>query len=267
MPADWQLPPGIPRSVWEFAADTQIPFQEHAHLAAAPLLEFDQRLVHHWFPTPGRLIDLGCGTGRSLAEFGSRGFECTGIDVSQPSLVAARERLDSRNQKATLLRANLCELDCVAGYSFDYALLLFGTLGMVRGRNERLQVLSHAARMLRTGGQLALHVHNFWPHLFIQGGRGWLVRDLWRRLWNSDDAGDTWRGYRGIPRIYHHVFSRREICRLLQRTGFHIEEIVPLRAGNLGPSATDLTAVGPLVNLRCTGWLIRAERGPAVETS
>src|SRR5262249_37194202 len=89
---DWRLPRGVSRSVWEFAHDRSIARDEDRHLADAPLLEFDRETVARWFATPGKLIDLGCGTGRSLAEFSRRGFECVGVDLSRESLAVAAER-------------------------------------------------------------------------------------------------------------------------------------------------------------------------------
>jgi ubiquinone/menaquinone biosynthesis C-methylase UbiE len=277
MPADWQLPPGVSRSLWEFAADEQLPQTEEQHLGQAPLLRFDHALVDQWFERPGRVIDLGCGTGRSVAALARRGFECTGVDLSQPSLRVAQERLQREGLAARLLRGNLCELEFLPDGQFDYALLLFGTLGMVSGSQSRRQVLAHAHRLLVPGGRLALHVHSLWPHLFQTGGRGWLLRDLAKRLAGSPTAGDTHRDYRGIPRIYHHVFSRRELHRLLRDTGFDITREIPLAP--LGeftpiwppgtqpadkptpPVPESLAQTGLFRNLRCTGWMVEVRRG------
>lgn len=276
MPADWQLPPGVSRSLWEFAADEQLPQTEDQHLGQTPLLQFDHALVEQWFERPGRVIDLGCGTGRSLVTLAQRGFQCTGVDLSQPSLQVARQRLREAGLSATLLRGNLCELEFLPDGQFDYALLLFGTLGMVAGGASRRQVLAHAHRLLVPGGRLALHVHSLWPHLFQMGGRGWLVRDLAKRLVGSPTAGDTHRDYRGIPRIYHHVFSRREIQHLLRDSGFEITREIPLAP--LGdftpvwptgtqptdkpspPTPSSLTQTGLFRNLRCTGWMVEVRR-------
>src|SRR6266478_9644417 len=155
---DWRLPRGVSRSVWEFAHDRSISRDEGGHLADAPLLEFDRETVARWFTTPGKLIDLGCGTGRSLADFSRRGFECVGVDLSRESLAVAAERTARATPPVALLRGNLCDLDCLHDGQFDSALLLFGTLGMVSGQENRRQVLEHARRVLRPGGLFALHL-------------------------------------------------------------------------------------------------------------
>jgi ubiquinone/menaquinone biosynthesis C-methylase UbiE len=265
---DWRLPPGVTRSLWEFAHDREIARDEARHLAGAALLEFDHRVVAGWFATPGRLVDLGCGTGRSLVDFARRGFDCLGIDLSHEALLVADERIAAARQTAGLVQGNLCALECLTDREFDYALLLFGTLGMVSGRDYRRRILEHARRILKPGGFLALHVHNVWRHLNSPQGRGWLVRDLAKRLLGHPTAGDSEHAYRGVPRMYHHAFTRREIIALLHLCGFAIREMIPLApldhsaessAESKSDGARDLACWGWLRNWRATGWLILAQ--------
>jgi len=265
---DWRLPQGVSRSVWEFSHDPRIARDEDQHLAGAPLLDFDRQIMRQWFPNPCRLVDLGCGTGRTLVEFASRGCECTGIDLSDDSLAVAAERLSARGLHATLIKANLCDLSCLAGDAFDGGLLLFGTLGMISGPDNRRQVVAQAGRLLQPGGRLALHVHNVWRHLFSPTGRSWLARDLVKRLSGNPKAGDTEHDYRGIPRMFHHAFSLREVRHLLSDCGFTIRELLPLAPvsgmaqGESGSTdaVPDLICRGWSRNLRATGWLILAEK-------
>jgi SAM-dependent methyltransferase len=268
--ADWRLPAGVSRALWEFAHDPEIARHEGQHLAGAPLLEFDRDVVRQWFPTACRLVDLGCGTGRTLVDFATRGCDCVGVDLSDESLKVAAERLTAVGRSATLIRANLCELGCLPDGDFDGACLLFGTLGMITGRDNRRRVLVEARRLLRPAGRLALHVHNVWRHFFSPPGRRWLARDFVKRLARNPAAGDTEHDYRGIPRMFHHAFTLGEIRRLLTSCGFSIRELIPLApvasASDSGhhrlPAGTpDLICRGWLTNLRATGWLILAEAG------
>jgi ubiquinone/menaquinone biosynthesis C-methylase UbiE len=272
---DWRLPRGVSRSVWEFAHDRSIARDEDRHLAEAPLLEFDRETVTGWFATPGKLIDLGCGTGRSLAEFSGRGFECVGVDLSRESLAVAAERTANAAPPVVLVQTNLCDLDCFNDARFDYALLLFGTLGMVSSHEHRRQVLEHVQRILKPGGLLALHVHNVWRNLYSPQGRRWLARDLAKRVIRRPTAGDTEHDYRGVPRIYHHSFTRGEITRLLRRCGFRTHQTVPLAplddrqfaaAPRDAKHRADLTCRGWFPSLKATGWLILAE-APDMEGS
>lgn len=262
---DWQLPPGVPRPLWEYVHDKQIAVDDARFLAGESLLAIDQRLVLEVAESltargAQRCIDLGCGTGRLSRTLVDRGWSVVGVDLSQPSLTVARSGPDAPSHgRLALLRANLCELEAVAGPPFDLALLMFGTLGMISGHVHRRAVLDSAARLLAPGGTLLFHVHNWWRHLDHPTGRRWLVRDIGRVLKRRDDAGDTSHDYRGIPGVYHHVFRRSEWQRLLRKSGFVITREWPL-AFPESPSGDFLQGPSFWTALRCTGWIVAATR-------
>ena len=56
--------------------------------------------------------------------------------------------------------------------------MLFSTLGMIRGRENRQRVLNHVRRILKPGGLFVVHVHNLWYNLYDPGGPWWLVKNL-----------------------------------------------------------------------------------------
>src|SRR5207247_10550109 len=53
---------------------------------------------------PGRLLDVGCGTGAHTAAFAERGWDVVGVDISEDLLERARGRaLDVRDADAAAL--------------------------------------------------------------------------------------------------------------------------------------------------------------------
>lgn len=252
--ADWQLPPGVSRSLWEFAHDRSIARDEQPHLAGSPLLKMDQQLVEQWLPEPGRVADLGCGTGRIALSLARRGFEVLGVDLSCESLQVALEKAEGEGLRLSAIEGNLCELDCIADQSCDVALLMFATLGMVSGRENRAQILTHAARILKPGGRLVLHAHSIWSQRIARAGRWWILRDLWRRLIGSTSAGDTFQDYRGIPGMYHHLFTRGELLGLLKQSGFKPVDVVTL----IPEGESGLRVERRARDTQAVGWIILA---------
>src|SRR5206468_1805329 len=124
-PADWQLPPGVDRGLWDYLHDPGVARNYDAGLAGTPLFEVDQRFVERHCPQPGRLIDLGCGTGRLLVPFAQRGYWVLGVDLSAEMLAVARRRATEAQAPVQLLRANLTDLGALADGSFDHATCLF----------------------------------------------------------------------------------------------------------------------------------------------
>jgi SAM-dependent methyltransferase len=245
-PADWQLPPGVTRGLWDYLHDAELARDYDARLAGTPLLDLDLRFAAEHFLKPGRLLDLGCGTGRLLLPFATRGFHTLGVDLSAEMLRVALTKASAAGLAVDLVQANLVQLEMLRDESFDYAACLFSTLGMVMGAAERQQVLAHAYRLLRPGGKLILHVHNRWFALWDPPGRLWLLKDLWRSLRGNADGGDrVMPTHQGIAGLALHHFTRGEIEKHLVEAGFRLSEVRPI----------SLRADGVLPRPRWFGWL------------
>lgn len=246
-PPDWQLPAGVRRELWDYLHDAEQARTYDERLAGTPLLRADVEFVERHCPTPGRLLDLGCGTGRVLVPLAQRGQRVLGVDLSEEMLKVAGEKAAAAGVGVSLLKANIVELGCLADASFDYVLCLFSTLGMVAGAEHRLRVVAHVARLLRPGGTFVLHVHNRWYNAWDRAGRRWLLRDLARSLRGRPDAGD--RSEIGGPTLHH--FTRREAEKLLTDAGFTLVEVQPV---STGPATRPRWFAG----LRTYGWLLAA---------
>jgi SAM-dependent methyltransferase len=241
-PADWQLPAGVNRGLWDYVHSAEVARGYDAGLAGTPLFDADRLFVERHCPRPGRLIDLGCGTGRLLPPLAARGYWALGVDLSAEMLAVARARAAAAGAAVHLLRANLTELDALRGGSFDYAVCLFSTLGMVTGPGMRERVVGHAYRLLRPGGRFVLHVHNLWFNAWGRGGRAWLLRDRLKALRGAASAGDrVMPPHQGVAGLTLHLFTRREALRLLRAAGFRILEVRPV-------------GLGPEGRLRCPFW-------------
>jgi len=243
-PADWQLPPGVTRALWDYAHSDDLARGYDAALQGSSLFAADIAFVRKHAGPPGWLIDLGCGTGRLLAALA--GWHRVGVDLSPAMLAVARAAAPD----AHLVRADLARLDALAG-GYDLACCLFSTLGMVAGEANRRAVVAHAARLLRPGGVFVVHVHNYWWNLWEPAGRAWLLRDLW------GGTGDRpMPAHQGVTGLALHHFTRGEAVRLLRGAGLEIIEVLPLGLGD----GSRLAWPWWLGRLRAYGYLIAARR-------
>lgn len=252
VPPEWQLPAGVPRGTWQYAQQDDIARQYDAYFADNRLFEFDQQVLARHFRQPGLLIDLGCGTGRILMPFARKGFPTLGVDLSLPMLRVVGEKARCQGLVIHRLCANLVELGCLADAVADYAVCLFSTLGMIRGRANRRQTLEHICRVLKPGGWFVVHVHNVWYSLLYAAGRRWLAGHLLAALVRRDvERGDRFFQYLGIPNVFVHSFSERELRRDLRQAGFRIEDLIRLHATRQRP----LRAGWFLGSIRANGWI------------
>lgn len=128
-----------------------------------------------WKRPPGRLLDVGCGTGDLAALFGSRGWSVAGIE---PSATAAEH---ARTIGVEAVAGTLADAPWPDG-EFD-AILFNHSLEHI---DEPAQAVAEAARLLRPGGLLAIAVPNFgsWHRRLF--GSAWFQLDLPRHLQHFD---------------------------------------------------------------------------------
>jgi SAM-dependent methyltransferase len=124
---------------------------------------------------PGRLLDVGCGTGDLAAVFMRHGWQVSGIEPSQQAAQFAREAgVDAVN-------GTLADAPWEDGH-FD-AIVFNHSLEHI---DKPAEALADAARLLRPGGLLAVAVPNFgsWHRRLF--GSAWFQLDLPRHLQHFD---------------------------------------------------------------------------------
>jgi SAM-dependent methyltransferase len=254
----WRLPSGVTLGLWQYAHADHIADDYDDYFAENSLFEFDESVLAGHFTQPGLLVDLGCGTGRLLVPFARRGFRGLAVDLSMPMLDVVGQKAREESLSIDRVRANLTQLDCLRDGVADYAICMFSTLGMVRGRQNRRRALGHAWRLLKPGGKFVLHVHNRWYNLFDPQGRVWLMRNLWGAWWRGDqEPGDKFFDYRGIPNMFLHVFTRGELKADLAAAGFRIVEFIALDTQRRHA----LRRPWWLGRLRANGWIVVCTHG------
>jgi SAM-dependent methyltransferase len=257
-PPAWRLPEGVNAALWRYTQTPRLAEEEDEYFRGHPLFQADARILDDRFTEPGRLADLGCGAGRHALRFARRGFAVVAVDLSDAMLAQVLAKAQAAGASARLLglRASLCELGALRDRSFDYALSMFSTLGMIRGSAARRQALSEAYRILRPGGRLALHAHNLFLNLRNPQGRLWLLHQALKIALRMPDAGDRRMTYRGIPDMEVHLYRWGELHRELRGAGFQIDEVLAIDA----VQARSIVAPWFLPRLRAGGWIVLARR-------
>jgi ubiquinone/menaquinone biosynthesis C-methylase UbiE len=207
------------------------------------------------FKRPGKLLDLGCGTGRHALHFAERGFDVTGVDLSEHMLAITRAKAREAGTPITLINSNICDMPAVPDGCHDYAICMFSTLGMIRRERNRVNAVREIRRKLAPSGKFVAHFHNMYFNLWDWAGIKWLLRTiLYGKFLPGVETGDKYfKSYRGIPNMYLHLFSLGEIKRLFRKGGFEITEIVYMT-----PDRTEELSRGLFRNLRSNGFIIEA---------
>ncbi|RMF88115.1 MAG: class I SAM-dependent methyltransferase, partial [Planctomycetota bacterium] len=221
--ANWSLP-GVPCGVWEYAQSAELPYLYDHTFATNDLFVLDEQVIGKYLTHPGVVLDLGCGTGRTLLPLAARGFRAMGVDLSRTMLQAVRKKAAARNIEVCCVQANLVDLGCFRNNVADFALCLFSTLGMITPRAARRAVLEHIQRILKPGGIAVLHVHNVWFNLWNRPGRAWLVRHAKDVFRGKTAFGDRWFEFAGARDVFVHAYTRRELLADLRAARLRVIE-------------------------------------------
>jgi SAM-dependent methyltransferase len=136
---------------------------------------FYAKLAH---ASGGRVLELACGTGRVTLALAERGFDITGIDVSEGMLTMARRKAaacpDAVRDRLTLVHQDMTRLDLPA--RFGFAFVPFRSFQHLLTIELQRAALAATRRHLVPDGRLALHL--FDPRLDLLSGAATLPAEI-----------------------------------------------------------------------------------------
>ncbi|MEI6434218.1 MAG: class I SAM-dependent methyltransferase [Bacteroidota bacterium] len=100
-----------------------------------------------------KILDIGCGTGRHSIELSKRGYNVTGIDLSDSQLEKAREKAAMQNLNIIFQKQDARNLPFEE--EFDVAIMLCeGSFPLMETDEMNHEILVKAGRSLKPGGKL-----------------------------------------------------------------------------------------------------------------
>ena len=104
-----------------------------------------------------RILDVGCGRGRTTVPLKEAGFDVIGIDISEEMIRAAKHKFDDIDFRVM----DACDLK-FEDETFDYVLFSFNGLDVIYPEAKRLLALRETYRVLKKDGLFVFSSHNRW---------------------------------------------------------------------------------------------------------
>ena len=184
----------------------------------------------------GRILDVGCGTGRHYIPLAKKGYEVFGVDLSQNMLSVLKTKLKDADLEPNFLRKDMREIDFSA--EFD-AMICMNSVFMYLLTDEDIsQALAAFHRALRPGGVAIIDIMNFlsllgrykedivehqtWYGLKIDRAIKHSVEDV-PAIWNHREFGIIEDSSTKTTYSEHHRFrmlNYNEMTRFLMEAGF-----------------------------------------------
>jgi ubiquinone/menaquinone biosynthesis C-methylase UbiE len=219
----------------------------------------------------GRVLELGCGTGRVTKPLARAGVDIVGIDRSAPMLARAWQamtRLPNHpiTQFARLVRGDIRALP-FAARSFSMVLAPYGILQSLTKPRDLAATLASVARIVERGGTFGIDLvpdvpkwREYTNKVQLRGRSGGanltlvesVRQDRRRRLTTFEQRYVERRNGRTRDHCFELVFrtlSVPEMSRQLERAGFRVEAVLGDYQGRAWDERADV-------------WIIMARRDP-----
>ncbi|MFA5115289.1 MAG: class I SAM-dependent methyltransferase [Candidatus Omnitrophota bacterium] len=99
-----------------------------------------------------KILDIGCGTGRHAIEMAKRGYQVTGIDLSESQLKRAREKAKEQGVEVDFQRHDARNLPFKG--DFDLAIMLCeGGFSLMETDEMNFEILKSATKSLKNNGK------------------------------------------------------------------------------------------------------------------
>ena len=113
--------------------------------------DLDLLLASRYAPTPGRLLDLGCGGGETSVYFAQHGFEVSALEFSPAALTLARQNAENAGVSGAFTEGDMTHPLPFADDAFD-VVSDHRAFHCVVDPNKRANTLKEIHRVLRPGG-------------------------------------------------------------------------------------------------------------------
>ncbi len=173
------------------------------------LFPIEKKCLQRYFPKPpARVLDLGCGTGRTTEHLCRLNYDVVAVDITAAMIEYARNKIpgaDFRVMDATCLD--------LRSESFDAVWFSFNGLDSIYPLQKRTAAIKEIRRVLKPGGIFLFSAHNivgrytrffrpickcfkYHAEFFLQS----LGKPLMQNYWREKHYSDGWLTmYCGIP--------------------------------------------------------------------
>jgi SAM-dependent methyltransferase len=184
----------------------------------------------------GLLLDLACGTGSMSVELSKRGFEVTGVDLSEEMLSQAQNKMYASGESILFLCQDMRALDLYG--TVDCAVCTLDSLNHLNDENDLKEAFRNVALFLEDNGIFIFDMNTLYKHRKILADNAYIYEYdglfcAWQNTLCEDNAtvridldffeqteGDTYERF--SESFKEKAYTDETVEKLLCETGFEL---------------------------------------------